>query len=75
MENMYCIFVYEWPVTMYVNSHSFFFLTANNYSITQIWGGLGSQTGIEQPVKHKDLWKERAFIASESAISFCVLDK
>ena len=53
----------------------FFFLEANGYSITQTRGGLGSQTGIEQPIKYRDLWKERAFLANESAISFCVLGK
>ena len=50
-------------------------MAANGYSITQDWGGLGSQTGIEQPIKHRDLWKERTFLANESAISFCVLGK
>ena len=53
----------------------FYFLAANGYSITQTWDGLGSQAGIEQSIKHKDLWKERAFLDSESALSFCVLGK
>ena len=54
---------------------TFFFLAANGYPITQIWGGMGSQTGIEQPIKHKGLCKERAFLANESAISLCVIGK
>ena len=35
----------------------FFFLTANDYFITQICGDLGSQIGIEQPVKHNKITK------------------
>ena len=51
----------------------FFCFVTNGYSITQIWGGLGNQTRIEQPIKQRDLWKERTFLASEPAISFCAL--
>ena len=51
----------------------FFFLETNDYSITQAWVGLDTHTGIEQPIKQRDLWKERAFLAIESVISFCAL--
>ena len=53
----------------------FFFLATNDYSITQTWDGLGNQTGIKQPIKQIDLWIERAFLARESSISFCVPEK
>ena len=48
-------------------------MARNGYSITQTWGDLGNKTGIEQPIKQIDLWKDRAFLAKESAISFCAL--
>ena len=55
-----------------------FFFSTNDYSFTQTWGGLGNQTGIKQPIikqpiKQRDLWKDRAFLAKESAISLCIL--
>ena len=51
----------------------FFFFATNDYSSTQTWGGLGNQTEIEQPIKQRDLWKDRVFLAKESAISLCAL--
>ena len=60
---------------LYKVLHNWVFFPVNGYSITQTWGGLGSQIEIEQPIKHKDLWNEHAFLAKESAISLCVLGK
>lgn len=34
-----------------------FFLTSNGYSITEIWVGLGNQTGLEQQQKIKKIMK------------------
>ena len=46
----------------------FFFLTSNGHFITQTWGGLGNQTGIEQPMKSNSLWKVLAVLAKKSDI-------
>ena len=46
------------------------FFTTKGHSITQTWGGLGNQTGIEQPTKWSSLRKDLAVLAKESEIWF-----
>ena len=43
-----------------------FFFTLNGHSITQAWGGLGNQTGIEQPIKSNSLRNVLAVLAKKS---------
>jgi len=45
-----------------------FFLTSKGHFITQARGGLGNQTGIEQPIKYNSLWKDLAVFAKKSEI-------
>ena len=46
----------------------YFFFTSKGHSITQTWGGLGRQTGIEQSIKCNSLWKDLAVLAKKSEI-------
>lgn len=46
------------------------FFTSINYSITQTRGGLGIQTGIEQPIEIKLGWTIRFILAKTSDIRF-----
>ena len=44
------------------------FFTSNGHSITQTWGGMGNQTGIEQPMKSNSLWMDLEVLAKKSEI-------
>ena len=48
-----------------------FFLTSKDHSVTQTWGGLSNQTGIERPTKCSFLWNDLAVLAKKSTIWLC----
>ena len=53
---------------------SFFFFLRRKISITQTWGSMGNQTGIEQPTKWSSLWKDLGVLAKESEIWFVLME-
>lgn len=49
----------------------FFSFDVKGHSITQTWGSLGNQTGIEQPIKCNSLWKDLAALVKKFKIWLC----